>query len=363
MRIVFVSYNYSPDIHSPQQWVERIRFYVGWLECLAKEHTVIRVDQINYTGNHTYNGVQYHFVDAGKKKNYFPRKLNHLVKSLQPDVVLVSSFLFPLQLIQLCNCLEKNVKMIVQHHAERPFTGIKKILQRNAAKRIDAFLFASEEIGKEWVKKGNLDKENKIQELMEVSSVFYPIEKNTAIKKTDITGNPVFLWIGRLNQNKDPLTAVKAFIKFAGNHPSARLYMIYHTDELLPEINKLLSGEGETSPVIMVGKIPHADLLYWFNSAGYFLSASYYEGSGTALCEAMSCGCIPVISDIPSFRMIRGDSGLLFEPGNETALLETLEQALQLNGEENRNKALLHFKNKLSFEAIACRFQEIVASL
>jgi glycosyltransferase involved in cell wall biosynthesis len=363
MRIVFVSYNYSPDIHSPEQWIERIRFYSGWLECLAKEHTVIRVDQINYTGQYTYNGVHYHFVDDGKKKNYFPRQLNRFVKSLHPDVVLVSSFLFPLQLIQLCNCLKKNVKIIVQHHAERPFMGIKKYLQRIAAKRVDAFLFTSEETGREWVKKGNLDNENKIKELMEVSSVFYPVGKNTAIEKTNITGNPVFLWVGRLNKNKDPLTAVKAFIRFADNHPSARLYMIYHTDELLPEINKLIPVDGAVYPVIMVGKIPHADLLYWFNSADYFLSASYYEGSGTALCEAMSCGCIPVVSDIPSFRMITGNTDLLFEPGNENALLETLERALELNKEENRIKSLLHFKNKLSFEAIAGRFQEIVASL
>ena len=50
MRIVFLSYHYSPDIPSPREWLERIKYYTGWAECLAKKHTVIRVDQINYAG-------------------------------------------------------------------------------------------------------------------------------------------------------------------------------------------------------------------------------------------------------------------------------------------------------------------------
>ena len=36
MRFVFVSYNYSPDIHSPQEWLDRVKIYVGSLESLAK---------------------------------------------------------------------------------------------------------------------------------------------------------------------------------------------------------------------------------------------------------------------------------------------------------------------------------------
>ena len=71
MRIVFLSYNYSPDIRSPQEWIERIKFYIGWSECLAKKHEVIRVDQINYEGNFIHNGIQYYCVDDGKKTELF----------------------------------------------------------------------------------------------------------------------------------------------------------------------------------------------------------------------------------------------------------------------------------------------------
>ncbi|HEX3386522.1 MAG TPA: glycosyltransferase, partial [Mucilaginibacter sp.] len=78
--------------------------------------------------------------------------------------------------------------------------------------------------------------------------------------------------------------------------------------------------------ITLVGELPHDELQYWFNSADFTLSASHYEGSGTAVCEAMSCGCVPIVTDIPSFRMItdNGRCGLLYEPGNEHALLDAL---------------------------------------
>ena len=363
MRVVFLSYNYSPDIHSPKEWLERIKFYIGWSECLATHHTVIRVDQINYEGTFINNGIQYYFVNDGKKINYFPRKLNRFVKDLNPDVVVVSSFLFPLQVIQLRNMLGKKAKIIIQHHAEKPFTGLKKYIRRFASSKADAFLFTSYHTGAGWVRNKNLDTIQKIYELVEVSSGFYPVERKIAREKTQVTGSPVFLWVGRLNQNKDPLTAVKAFLQFATRHPKSRLYMIYHTDELVAEIEKLLPKKPGNGPVVLIGKIPHNELLYWFNSADFFVSASHYEGSGTALCEAMSCGCIPIVSDIPSFRMISGHSGLLFEPGNVEALASALQQALHLDVEEKKNNALYRFRTELSFGAISAKFQELINSL
>ena len=68
MRFVFVGYHYSEDIHSPHDWLNRVKIYVGSLECISREHNVIRVEQINYTGNFSHNGVQYYCVDYKKRK-------------------------------------------------------------------------------------------------------------------------------------------------------------------------------------------------------------------------------------------------------------------------------------------------------
>ena len=366
MKFVFVSYNYSADINTPEDWINRINFYVGSLEYLSKTNTVIRVDQINYEGNFIHNGVQYFCVKSTKKKNYFPRKLNRFVRSLAPDVVVVSSFLFPLQVIQLRLCLGKKIKVIVQHHAEKPYLGIKKLIQRQASRFIDAYIFASYEIGADWVKRGNLINEKKIHEIVGGTSVFYPIEKIIAKQKTGVEGSVVFLWAGRFNANKDPLTVVKAFLKFVAIQPGVKLYMIYQTMELLNDVKALIAeNKNSKDSIILIGPVQHSEMLYWLNSADFLVSGSHYEGSGTVVCEAMSCGCIPVVTDIPSFNAIaaNGQFGLLYEAGNENALLSALRQTELIDLEDMRNKVLKHFKDELSFEAIARKIQEVAVSL
>jgi glycosyltransferase involved in cell wall biosynthesis len=200
---------------------------------------------------------------------------------------------------------------------------------------------------------------------MEISSVFSPTDKMEAKRKTGVTGEPVYLWVGRLNENKDPLTAIRAFLRFADLKPSARLYMIYHTDELLEPMQTIINLSPHRESITLVGELPHDELQYWFNSADFTLSASHYEGSGTAVCEAMSCGCVPIVTDIPSFRMItdNGRCGLLYEPGNEHALLDALRPSCEIDLPRKQKAALDYFKTNLSFGAIAKRIQEVVDSL
>jgi len=365
MIYAFVTYNPSFEISSPESWYKRIEMYARVLEHLAVKNTIINIKRIDYKGDCVHNGVQYRFVNFGRKKTHFPLQLNRYVKNLTPDIVFVQGFHNPLQLIQLRLILNKKTKIIVQHHAEKPLTGIKKYIQRLAGQCADAYLFASKEMGMDWVKKGNLASPGKIHEVMEVSSIFYPVEKKEAKLKTGVTGEPVFLWVGRLNENKDPLNVVKAFLKYADTNPSACLYMIYHTDELLPDINALLAHDKHKDAVKLIGQVPHDDLLYWFNSADFFLSGSHYEGSGTAVCEAMSCRCVPIVTDIFSFRMItdNGNCGLLYEPGSEAALLEALLQSEKIDRNKMRDKALTYFKENLSFEAIGEKIEGVAGSV
>lgn len=364
MKFVFLSYTYSAGFPSPESWLKRIEMYAGVYEWLAKTDTVEAIHQIDYTGEHIHKGVRYHFVDFRSEHRYFPWELNDFVKILNPDVVVVHGLHQPLHVMQLRLVLSGKVKIIVQHHAEKPFTGVKKYVQRMADVCVDAYLFAAAELGQEWINRGNLSRLSKIHEVMEISSVFYPMDKQLARLQTGLRGGPAFLWVGRLNTNKDPLTILRAFLGFVALQPSARLYMVYHTDELLPAVEELLDGHVNRGAVIMVGQLPHADLLYWFNAADFMLSGSYYEGSGTAVCEAMSCGCIPVVTDISAFRMItdNGKCGVLYEAGNEQALLRAMTATGRIDYQEKRRLCLDYFRSVLSFEAIAKKIHQIAAS-
>jgi glycosyltransferase involved in cell wall biosynthesis len=202
--------------------------------------------------------------------------------------------------------------------------------------------------------------------VIQASSTFYNMDRRAALEITKVKGAPVFLWVGMLIPRKDPLTAVRAFLEFVRHSPDAKLYMIYQSDELLQEIHGLLETSKENKDaIVLVGSISHDQLLYWYNSAGFFISASHYEGSGISLSEAMSCGCIPVTSDFISFQKMTGPGkcGLLYEPGSVTALLKILIQTTELDMEDERAKTLQQFKAELSFEAIAKKIEQVMASL
>jgi len=201
--------------------------------------------------------------------------------------------------------------------------------------------------------------------VMEVSSNFYPINKITAKSELGIGAATMFLWVGRLNENKDPLNVISTFLKYAETNATATLYMIYHTDELLAEVKKAIESHPNRCAIALIGKVPHHDLLYWYNSADFFISGSHYEGSGTAVCEAMSCGCVPIVTDILSFRMItdQGNCGILYEPGNESELLTALRSTANIDVAEKRNRSLTYFDRNLSFGAIALQIEKIAEGL
>jgi len=366
MKIVSTSYVNTTEYNDPVKWLERISFYTGLLEELAKHYTVESIEQINYNGKMLKNKVTYHFLSFKKKKLYFPFELHRYIKNLKPDIVFVNGFIFPLQVIQLRKTLGKAAKIIVLHRAEKPFSGIKGYLQTIADKSVDAYLFVSDEFSVEWIKKGIFKNKKKIHEVMQSSSIFFEDDKIAARKILNISGEPAFLWVGRLEKNKDPLTVIKAFIKYLSFQPRAKLYMIYQDDQLLTDLKTLIDANNKTKDgIILIGKVEHRQLQTWYNAADFFISGSHYEGSGIAPCEAMSCGCIPILTDIISFRKISGAGkcGFLYKPGNADDLLSKLLKIKEIDLETEKEKTVELFNKELSFAAIAKKITKILNSL
>jgi len=364
MKIISVGYIKTEEFDNPHDWLKRISFYTGVLEELARHHDVLSIERINFQGVHRQKGVTYHFIRLKRKVTLFPWQMHRFIKKQCPDVVLVHGFIFSLQIIQLRWALGKGVKIIVQNHGEKPSSGTRNFLQRIADRYISAYLFTSAEMGMEWVEKGIIGGKEKIAEVMEVSAAFSDIEEKN--ENTSIPGSPVFLWVGRLNANKDPETVVKAFSSFLSFQPLAKLYMIYQEEDLLHQVREIInSNDKAVGAIQLIGQIPNWQLQEWYSKADFFISGSHYESGGVAVCEAMSCGCIPILTDISSFRKITGSGkcGLLYEAGNDKALLNILLQTQKMDLHQEKTKVLQQFREELSFEAIAGKINQVLYSL
>jgi glycosyltransferase involved in cell wall biosynthesis len=366
MVVVHLSYAHINEYADPAAWLKKLSFYTGILEAMKNYASLKSVHCISYRGIVRQNNVEYHFLKQKKWQRWFPVQLNAYVKRLIPDVVVVHGLIFPWQVILLRLQLGENVKIIAQHHAEKPFRDIRKYLQQWADRYIRAYLFCSIEQGQAWVKKRQINNVAKVKEVMGTSSPFCPIDRTVARAATKVNGETIFLWVGRLDHNKDPLTVIRAFSQFANANSSVRLYMIYQTFERSEEIQDALASiNGAATFIHLIGKVPNNDLLYWYNSADFIISSSHYEGSGVAVCEGLSCGCIPILTNIPSFRMMtdNGRIGLLYEVANENALFNCLEKSLTLDREKMTREVLEHFNSTLSYEANARSIVQVIHSL
>ena len=89
-------------------------------------------------------------------------------------------------------------------------------------------------------------------------------------------------------------------------------------------------GIGENE-VVFPGRVEPARLASLLAAARIYVSTSPVEGTSTSLLEAMACGALPVVTDIPSNRswITHGENGLLFPPADVSALAEVLTRAAE----------------------------------
>ena len=364
MRLVFTSYAAAPSFRDPQAWLQRIEGYTGILAALAETHEVFAIERIDYAGELEQQGVRYIFCRQVRPTVLIPRTIHREIRRIQPDVVFINGFIFPLQLLQLRRSVGPSVKIIVINRSEQPGTGYRKWLQRYAARITDAFLFPSMAAGCKWVEQGIIDREEKIYEVFHGSSVFSKVDKQQSREQTGIHAAIAWLWVGRLDANKDPLTVLRAFTRLRQADKRPQLYMIFHEAPLLQEVKAFIAAQPELENAVhLVGFVPHAALQHWFSAADFFVAASHYEGGGIAALEAISAGVVPLLSAIDSFRVLTGNGncGYLFPPGDSVALALLMEEAMAGNYSRLQERMVQHYCDNLSFTAIAGKINALLA--
>jgi len=364
MRIVHLSYARIMDQRDPTSWLAHLDFFTKDLEVMGRLAQVESIHLINYSGITKREGVTYHFLKLKWWEVVFPFRLHFYVRSLYPDVILVHGLIFPWQVLWLGLQMKKKTKIGMIHHAEKPLRLIKGWVQKLADRFIDVCFFTSMETARLWVESGQIASMEKVKRLMVGASVFHPVDRALARTITRVSGQKIFLWVGGLNTNKDPETLIRGFQKFLGAGYDATLYIIYKNDYLLAETQALLQSSGYMDRIFLVGKIEHEKLLHWYNSADFIISTSHSEGSGVAMCEAMSCGCIPIVTSISSHHWItdEGKCGLLFRAGSSAELAEALVTAMEMNISMEGKKVIAVYNEKLSPEATAGTMMECFKS-
>jgi glycosyltransferase involved in cell wall biosynthesis len=366
MKLVELNYHCHTEFNTPEQAVEKHALSSGFIHFIKDRVQLLLVKHLNYRGEATIENICYAFFKSRNKFWYIPFATHRFIKKEQPDIIMVQGFVFVIQVMALRFLLGKNCIILVQHHGEKPFSGIKGFLQRRADRCINGYLFTSTGNAAVWLNKKVISHNSKCFNILSASTSFTVKDKAGCRKKTGMKGTKNFIWVARLNSNKDPFVVLKGFELYLTVNPAAKLYMIYQTEELLETISSMIAASSILQQAVqLTGKKEHHELEDWYNAADFYISGSHSEGSGYALVEAMACGCIPVVTQIPSFRQItsEGKYGFLFEPGNFTDLYKKLLDTDKMNQQQYAQSVYEYSKTALSYKSVADQIFNLASGL
>ena len=122
-----------------------------------------------------------------------------------------------------------------------------------------------------------------------------------------------------LAKGKEKIKGVDLIIKAANSFPDLRFYLAGIENSDLGKI---------PDNIICKGRLSSQELRILYNESQFYFQLSSTEGFGVALCEAMLCGCIPIVSDVNHLPTIVGDTGFVLKKRDLVMLLDLISVIL-----------------------------------
>jgi glycosyltransferase involved in cell wall biosynthesis len=360
MRILLLNCSYDTDLTSPDDLLNRYTTLTGWSDALlaAGASSVSVLQRFASNAHVVRHDVEYRFrkVPIGG----WPRLLGRTVSELNPDVVHINGLIFPWQAWWLRRALPARCVIVMQDHGgvEPSRNPCRWIMQRVGLGVADAFLFSAVELAAPWQSARHIAPHQSVFAVMESSTTMRPLPSDQAREMSGVLGSPAMLWVARLNANKDPLTVLEGFERALCDLPDAHLTMIYSSEEFLAQVQTRIARSPRlTSHVCLRGYVTHDRLAEFYSAADLFLLGSHREGSGYALIEALACGATPIVTDIPSFRVLSGNGaiGAVWPVGDAKALADSLVDHGSRDLIAARAAVLNHFERELRWSVVGRR--------
>ncbi len=146
-----------------------------------------------------------------------------------------------------------------------------------------------------------------------------------------VGNEPVFLFVGRLSEEKGIGTLIEAFANLKRRITNARLRIV-GTGPMLEELKQKVVASGLDDAVAFVGSLQDEPLSREYYGATCLVLPSRSEPWGLVVNESLSHGCPAVVSEscgcVPEL-IIDGESGYAFTAGDVAALQRTLLKAME----------------------------------
>jgi glycosyltransferase involved in cell wall biosynthesis len=356
-----ISFFTDPEGREPAELLRDWPTLVDAAECASRAGVRVSVIQASPHAQALERAdVNYHFVPPAGD-------VGALVRRLAPDVLHVHGLHFARDVVSLA-AAAPGVPILLQDHASRPPRPWRRAAWRRGFAAASGIAFCALDQARPFAAAGLLSPHTQVYEIPESTSRFEPGGQGLARRSSGLSGDPLLLWVGHLDANKDPLTVLEGVSRAARVLPRLELCCCYGAAPLLRAVRRRIEEDPFLrGRVHLLGRVPHSQVEQLMRAADMFVSASHREGSGYSLIESLACGLPPVVTDIPSFRSLTGAGsvGALWPCGEAAALCDALLSVAAQPREQARAAARARFEGELSFAAVgrklASAYQDLVA--
>jgi glycosyltransferase involved in cell wall biosynthesis len=164
------------------------------------------------------------------------------------------------------------------------------------------------------------------------------------------TGYDPGLWPAGPDQ-RPPVVGTAAWVSADRTVLVKGLDLLYAAARLLPEVSFAVVGISEERRRWMIRRYqppanveflpprPRQEMARFCAGLSVYLQISRTEGLPNGLCEAMLCGCIPVVSRVGGMPEAVGDAGMVVDSPEPEAIARALREALALAADPVRGPA------------------------
>jgi glycosyltransferase involved in cell wall biosynthesis len=368
LHVVQLSFFHDAQARRPRELLCAWPSLVDIAECAAAGGVRVSVIQAStHSDRIARNGITYYFLPFGRATvvGGVSEGLKSLLSELEPDLAHVQGLGFPRDVLSLARCMPR-LPIVLQDHADQvPRLWHRSLWARGLA-AASGVVFCAAAQAAPIVAAGLLKPTTRVYAVPESTSRFKPGDPLTVRRELNIEGDPVAVWVGHLDANKDPLTVLEGVSRAARHLPGLQLWCCSGTAPLLEVVtHRIQSDPVLRGRVQLLGRLPHQEVERVMQAADLFVLGSHREGSGYSLLEALACGVTPVVTDIPSFRALTGQGsfGELWPVGSPEGLCRALLAATRKLGTRTRAVVREYFDRELSFEAVGAKWAAAYADV
>ncbi len=167
---------------------------------------------------------------------------------------------------------------------------------------------------------------------------------SSKLNPLNIARENFFLVLGRHDPHKNIQRVLRSFASF--NNKDFELYIVGPWDDrYTPALKKLAMELGISAKCKWISWVTDEEKLQLLNRCQALVIVSLWEGFGIPALEAMACETPVIASNKGALPEVVGDSGLLVDPKDESAIVDAME--LVVSNRNLRQSLILNGKSRL----------------